>query len=397
MASQTKSTNVSPRAGAASRVRALLVAAASVLALAVASLCAFEGRASSRVARVNVIASTSIVNVCPGEEGRARVRLRADGVAPACAARYKWAATGGRIVGEGPDVAWDLAGMTPGFYEATLTVEGGEACGARRALSVPTRVVVTGCPLRVGVSADVSDYPAPSRRMASPCPSISLCCRAAARAGLLAPFRATLNGGADGVTPTFKWTLSGGEVAEGQGTDSILVNADGEGGRTILATLEVGGYGTRCSATCATEVTPPPPAPTPVYYPTPVPTPTTYYPTPAPSPTPAYRPTPEPTPSPIPSPSPTPSPSYTPSPTPSPSPTPCACQNTGGTSFMDAVETLSWFWLLILLLIVALCTAFYLLGRRKHRRRRQHPTHPQPEYPPPPQYPPPQEQTPPTY
>jgi hypothetical protein len=39
---------------------------------------------------VNIIASTSIVNICPGEEARARVRLRAEGVAPTCTARYKW-------------------------------------------------------------------------------------------------------------------------------------------------------------------------------------------------------------------------------------------------------------------------------------------------------------------
>jgi hypothetical protein len=36
-------------------------------------------------------------------------------------------------------------------YEVTLKIEGGEACGVRRAVSLPTRVVVRHCPPRVNV------------------------------------------------------------------------------------------------------------------------------------------------------------------------------------------------------------------------------------------------------
>ena len=253
MASLTKNTKGLPRVITARRGRFPLVAAASVLAIAaVVSPWAFEGRASSRGPEVKIVASTSIVNLCPGEEARARVRLRAEGVARTCAARYQWAATGGRIVGEGPEVVWDFSGTLPGnSYDVTLTVEGGAACGMRRALSAPARVVVWDCPPRL----DVLGRPArEARAPAAVCPNISLCCRAAANTEVLTPFSATLNGGARGVTPTFKWTLSGGEVASGQGTDSILVDAKNSAGRTMLTTLEVGGYGARCSATCATEV-----------------------------------------------------------------------------------------------------------------------------------------------
>jgi hypothetical protein len=206
---------------------------------------------TARGPQVRVEASTSIVNVCPGEEAGAKVRLRAAGVSPACAVRYAWSATGGRIVGDGPEVVWDFSGARPGEgYDVTLTVETARACGSRRVASLPTRVVVWSCPPRVSVLSRAQ----PRARDAGICPSIALCCRASVTPGLLAPFVATLNGGTPRVVPTFNWTLSAGEVAGGQGTNSILVDAKGLKAGTILATVEVGGYGPRCSATCLAEV-----------------------------------------------------------------------------------------------------------------------------------------------
>ncbi|HEX7316516.1 MAG TPA: TIR domain-containing protein [Pyrinomonadaceae bacterium] len=86
-----------------------------------------------------------------------------------------------------------------------------------------------------------------------PCPNIALCCHASVRRGLLGPFNATLRE-TGGVTPSFNWKVSAGEVAEGQGTREILIDAKGLEGGSILATVEVGGYGPRCSATCVAEV-----------------------------------------------------------------------------------------------------------------------------------------------
>ena len=403
MTSLSKKTTDSMSADSASLGRLPFVAAATVIAIAAASLWALEGRASSRKSVVNIVASTSIVNVCPGDASRARVRLRAEGVPPTCAARYKWEATGGRIVGEGPDVVWDFTGTrvdfsserldkTPSknFYDVKLTVEGGAACDVRRAVSVPTRVVVWDCPPRVN---SLGNYMAPATP-APRCPSISLCCHSTEH-GQLMPFSATLSGGDPGVRPTFKWTLYGGEVASGLGTDSIMVDGRSYAGRTILATLEVGGYGPRCSASCATEA--PLPTPPPYVPPTPTPTPTPRYPTPTPTPphyptptpTPPYDPTPTPTPSPSPSPSPTPTPSPTPSP--SPTPLPCEqCKGQGGNSLWAGLTGLGLWWLLLLLIIVALCMASYSMGKRKHQRPPQKPPQPQPQ-------PQPQRQKPSTY
>jgi hypothetical protein len=64
------------------------------------------------------------------------------------------------------------------------------------------------------------------------------------------PVSATLSGGEPGVKPVFNWTLHGGEITSGRGTASIMVDAKKSAGRTVLAMLEVGGYGPRCSATC---------------------------------------------------------------------------------------------------------------------------------------------------
>jgi PKD domain len=41
---------------------------------------------------------------------------------------YTWTTTGGRIVGDGPNVTWDLSGVTPGTYTANVEVNDGCGC-----------------------------------------------------------------------------------------------------------------------------------------------------------------------------------------------------------------------------------------------------------------------------
>jgi hypothetical protein len=257
MASQTKPTNYSPRAYKASRGRLLLVAAVCVLALAAAaSRWSFEGRASSSEPRLVIVASSCLVNVCPSSKAGGRINLRAEGYKPSCSARYRWEVDGGSIVGEGPEVVWDLTDTRPGvggkFYDARLTVE----CGGRRVVSQPKRVLAWDCPPQ-------TTTPAP----AAVCPGISLHCPAAVRADESALFSATV-GGTPGVPASLNWTLSAGEVVSGQGTDSILVDPRSAAGGALRVTLNVKGYGRRCSAACTTEVEA---APTPTPTPTPIP------------------------------------------------------------------------------------------------------------------------------
>src|SRR5438874_1431028 len=213
MASPTPNEKGAPDSGPAI-TRLLIVAGISLSALfASASLRAQKNNGTPREPQVGIEASTSIVNLCPGEQSSTKVRLRATGVSPACAVRYTWSATGGRVVGDGAEAVWNLSGAQPGdSYDVTLTVETRRECGSRRIMSLPARVVVWSCPPRVSVTSRT-----PARAAANGvCPNISLCCRAVTTPGALAPFVATLSGGTPAVAPTFNWTLSAGEVAGGQ-------------------------------------------------------------------------------------------------------------------------------------------------------------------------------------
>jgi hypothetical protein len=217
---------------------------------------------SSRELKIRIIASHSFV--CPGD-GTARLPLKVEvrGVNdnPRCKPRYTWKVNGGRIEGEGPEIIWDLTGVAPRagvYYDATVTVETGSACGPRRKASAIWRACVT-CPPRF--TWRIPPLPSATPRF---CPSISLGCRATATPGQNVPFSVTLNGGTPGAAPSFKWTVWGGGIIGGQGTDSITVGAEDASGQTILAKVEMGGYGSACSATCVTKVVSTPrPTPTP--------------------------------------------------------------------------------------------------------------------------------------
>jgi hypothetical protein len=62
---------------------------------------------------------------------------------------------------------------------------------------------------------------------------------------------------------TFKWTVSAGKIVGGQGTSSIIVDANGIEEKSITATVEVGGLPEGCGnvASCSTPtICPPPPS-----------------------------------------------------------------------------------------------------------------------------------------
>jgi hypothetical protein len=245
--------------------RLLFVASAIALVAAAASLSAYVGRASSRGDEVSIIPSSSVVNVCPAEVSRPTVILKAKGVPAACpASHYKWDVSGGSIDGTGAEVVWNFTGInvdyskergeptSKNFYHATLTVEGGEGCGDRRTVLFPTRVVAWDCAPSV---VNQPDRPTPGtdlskRTSDAQCPNISLCCHAVG-AGQNMPLSATLIGAPAGVIPIYKWTVYGGEVVSGQGSASIMVDYSDYEDQPLVATLEVSGYGPRCSASCA--------------------------------------------------------------------------------------------------------------------------------------------------
>ena len=155
---------------------------------------------------------------------------------------YTYTTTGGRITGEGPNVTWDLTGVTPGTYTASVEVDDG--CGCISFSS--TQVTVTACTGCV-----------------PPCPTVNVSCPDTVDAGSPVTFTANVSGGDPNVTPTFNWSVSAGTISSGQGTSSITVDTTGLSGQTITATVDIGGLEPSCTrtASCTASVRPLPVSP----------------------------------------------------------------------------------------------------------------------------------------
>jgi hypothetical protein len=154
---------------------------------------------------------------------------------------YTYSTTGGRITGEGSNVTWDLSGLAPGTYTASVEVDDG--CGCISFSS--TTVTIANC------SDCVPDLV---------CPQLSVTCPSAVKAGEPATFTAAFTQGTPVVSETYNWTVSAGTITSGQGTSSITVDTAGVGGGSITATVEVGGVDPSCNrtASCTVQVEPVP-------------------------------------------------------------------------------------------------------------------------------------------
>ncbi len=152
---------------------------------------------------------------------------------------YTYETTGGRIIGEGPNVTLDLSGVAPGTYTVNATVDDGCGCVAFDS----TTVTVTECAI-----------PEPP-----PCPTVTVSCPDTVEVGSPATFTANVNGGDTNVTPTYNWTVTIGTITSGQGTPNITVDTTGFAGQAITATVTVGGFDPSCqnTASCTTSATGP--------------------------------------------------------------------------------------------------------------------------------------------
>lgn len=243
--------------------------------------------------------SRDSVSLCPGEPSV--VRLTASGPAPAgVPLTYTWEANGGSIKGDGNSAVWDLSGVRPGVYTATVTLTIRTRAAAVPTLRGSAKVVVKEC-----------STPTPTPRPIPSCPRITMRCPASVNAGEFLTLTAIPNGGTPGTKPTFAWSVSAGKIVSGGDTRRISVDTNGVDGKEITATLKASGYGLDCAGSCTTFVNP---------QPTPKPTPFQ----PGNENTASGNVTPTPTPKPTPSPTPTPTPTATPTPSLSPSPTPSA-------------------------------------------------------------------------
>ena len=147
---------------------------------------------------------------------------------------YTWSTTGGRITGDGPNVTWDLSGVAPGSYTASVEVDDG--CGCVAFSSTTVTVDACGC-----------TTPPPPRPL---CPDIRVDCPSGLTlAGQPITFTANVSGGDPNASLTYNWTVSAGTISSGQGTSSITVDTTGlSSGSSIIGTVTVGGLDPSCTA-----------------------------------------------------------------------------------------------------------------------------------------------------
>ena len=141
---------------------------------------------------------------------------------------YNYTVSGGRIVGTGANVTWDLSGARPGSYTITAGVDDGcGICGQTQTQTVTIAEctdceVLCTCPT---ISVDgPPDTVQPGERMT---------------------FTANVSGGSQD-SVTYSWTVDQGTIVEGQGTPSITVDTTGLSNTTVRATVTVGNLCADC-------------------------------------------------------------------------------------------------------------------------------------------------------
>jgi outer membrane protein OmpA-like peptidoglycan-associated protein len=150
---------------------------------------------------------------------------------------YTWTATGGKIDGTGPDVRWDSAGVPPGTYRLTATVDNG-------------RGVTSSCSSDVTVSAK----PAPP-------PPMMTCSvdRSSVLTGERVQVTATVND-QTGTPLTYTWQTNGGQVVGTGATVQLDTSGLAPGNYTVTGRVENGvGGAADCSAGVSVQAPAPPP------------------------------------------------------------------------------------------------------------------------------------------
>ena len=141
---------------------------------------------------------------------------------------FTWAVTGGAISGEGRRVSWDLSGVPEGTYTATVEMKD----EFQHAASVSTTVTVALC--------------AGCERPPLLCPTVSVSGPTDLAAKEIT-FAAVVQGGEPEMQPTFTWTITAGKIISGQGTSKLVVDTSGLNGRSITATVSLGGAHPACA------------------------------------------------------------------------------------------------------------------------------------------------------
>jgi hypothetical protein len=149
-------------------------------------------------------------------------------------AKYRYTVTGGRILGAGRDVKWDLSNASPGSYN----VQAREVRNGRDLPGIQTATVVVASAQCI---CDCLNCPQikiqTTKRSVSPGETFSV--------------SASISGGSQDNPLTLNWTLSAGKIISGQSTAAILIKLTSDTKKTkVIVTLTLGGFDPVCSSVC---------------------------------------------------------------------------------------------------------------------------------------------------
>ncbi len=138
---------------------------------------------------------------------------------------YNYTVSGGRVVGSGANVSWDLSGVNPGTYTITAGVDDG--CG------------VCGKTQTKTITVEKCDCAPPPDKCT--CPTVSVTGPSEiTKPGGVMTFTANLNGGS-GSDYTYTWKVSQGDIIDGQGTPVIRVQtSEAMAGQNIVGMVTIG-------------------------------------------------------------------------------------------------------------------------------------------------------------
>ena len=134
---------------------------------------------------------------------------------------YRYAVTGGRVIGEGRNVTWDLSGVSEGTYTATVDVESIKP-PQRASAAHPVTVSSCSCDPKLVL------------------PTITVNCPTDSSCDVPITFSVSVTNAAPDAKLDYNWTATNGTIVSGQGTPMILVEID-KHASSITAEVDVSG------------------------------------------------------------------------------------------------------------------------------------------------------------
>jgi hypothetical protein len=166
--------------------------------------------------------------------GKLKLKLKTEASDPdADTLLYTYSVSGGQIVGDGPEVTWNLGGVAPGPYEAKLIVDDGLGGTASSSL----QIMVQEC----GVCPNA-------------CPALNISCPEDIEERQPLVCSINVSGGDPDLNITYNWSVSDGTIKEGRGTPTIEIDTTGLAGKEVTVTAEVGGLPLSCEKSKSSKV-----------------------------------------------------------------------------------------------------------------------------------------------